>query len=48
MSNKSITVTQLNKIINEGISSILPDDIKVVAELSNVKISNGHYYLNQN
>ena len=46
MSNKSITVTQLNKIINEGISSILPDDIKVVAELSNVKISNGHYYLN--
>ena len=46
MSNKSITVTQLNKIINEGISSILPNDIKVVAELSNVKISNGHYYLN--
>ena len=46
MSNKSITVTQLNKIINEGISNILPDNIKVLAELSNVKISNGHYYLN--
>ena len=46
MSNKSITVTQLNKIINEGISNIIPDNIKVLAELSNVKISNGHYYLN--
>ena len=46
MSNKSITVTQLNNIINEGISNILPNNIKVLAELSNVKISNGHYYLN--
>lgn len=46
MSNKTITVTQLNSIINESISNILPNNIKVLAELSNVKISNGHYYLN--
>jgi len=46
MSNKTITVTQLNNIINESISNILPNNIKVLAELSNVKISNGHYYLN--
>ena len=46
MSNKIITVTQLNKIINEGVSNIFPSNIKVSAELSNVKNSNGHYYLN--
>jgi len=41
-----LSVTELNNIVNEGINNNFPKKIKLKAEVSNMKNSGGHIYLN--
>jgi exodeoxyribonuclease VII large subunit len=42
----NLSISELNNMINEGIETNFPKKINVIGEISNIKCSRGHYYLN--